>query len=54
MVKNLPASTGRLRRHRFNPWVEKIPWKRKWQYISVLLPGKLHGQRNLEDYSPVS
>ena len=27
-VKNLPASTGDLR-HRFDPWVGKIPWRRK-------------------------
>ena len=25
-VKNL-----QYRRHRFNPWVRKIPWRRKWQ-----------------------
>ena len=25
MIKNLPA----IRRPRFNPWVEKIPWKRE-------------------------
>ena len=21
----------RLKKHRFNPWVRKIPWGRKWQ-----------------------
>ena len=36
----------------FNPWVRKIPWKRKWQPTPVLLPGKSHGQRSLVDYSP--
>ena len=35
------------RRHRFNPWVGKIPWRRKWQPIPVFLPGKSHEQRNL-------
>ena len=25
----------------------KIPWRRKWQPISVFLPGKSHGQRSL-------
>ena len=40
------------KRCRFNPWVEKIPWRRKWQCTPVLLPGKLHGQRSLEGYSP--
>ena len=44
MVKNLPAmqETG------FNPWVEKIPWSRKWQPTPVFLPGIFHGKRSLE------
>ena len=33
------------------PWVEKIPWRRKWQTTPVFLPGKFHGQRSLADYS---
>ena len=33
-------------------WVGKIPWSRKWQPTSVFLPGKFHGQRSLEGYSP--
>ena len=40
------------RRHRFNPLVWKIPWKREWQPTTVFLPGKSHGQRNLAGYSP--
>ena len=36
----------------FDPWVGKIPWRRKWQPILVLLPGKSHGQRSLVAYSP--
>ena len=39
-------------RHRFNPWVWKIPWRRKWQPTPVFLPGKFHEQRNLVGYSP--
>ena len=31
----------------FNPWVETIPWRRKWQPTPVYLPGKYHGQRSL-------
>ena len=31
----------------FDPWVRKIPWSRKWQFTSVFLPGKSHGQRSL-------
>ena len=25
---------------KFNPWVRKIPWRRKWQPTRVFLPGK--------------
>ena len=37
----------RPNRHRFDSWVRKIPWSRKWQPIPVCLPGKFHGQRSL-------
>ena len=41
MVKNLPANGDRRqRRLKFDLWVEKIPWKRKWQPTAVFLPGK--------------
>ena len=40
------------RRLRFNPWVEKIPWSRKWQPTAVFLPGEFQGQRSLVGYSP--
>ena len=36
----------------FDPWVRKIPWRRKWQPTPVFLPGKSHGQRSLVGYSP--
>ena len=36
----------------FDPWVGKIPWRRKWQPTPVLLPGESHGRRNLMGYSP--
>ena len=32
------------RRHKFNPWVGKIPWKKKWRPTPVFLTGKSHGQ----------
>ena len=35
----------------FNPWVGKIPWRRKWQPTPILLPGKSHGWRSLAGYS---
>ena len=31
-------------RPRFDPWVGKIPWRRKWLPVPVFLPGKSHGQ----------
>ena len=31
----------------FDPWVGKIPWRRKWQPPPVSLPGKCRGQRSL-------
>ena len=40
-------SACQCRRHVFNPWVGKIPWKRKWQSTPVSLPGKSHEQRSL-------
>ena len=40
------------KRRRFNPWVWKIPWSRKWQPTPICLPGKFHGQRSLVGYSP--
>ena len=42
----------RHKRHRFDPWVRKIPWRRAWLPTSVLLPGEFHGQRSLVGYSP--
>ena len=32
----------RLKRHGFNPWVGKIPWRRAWQPTPVFLPGESH------------
>ena len=53
VVKNLPANAGvGAKRHGFNPWVRKIPWRRKWQPTPVFLLGKFHGQRSLAGYSP--
>ena len=40
-------SACQRRRPGFNPWVGKIPWRRKWQPTPVFLPGKFHGQRGL-------
>ena len=51
-------STCQCRRHRFSPWakfnlwVRNIPWRRKWQFTPVFLPGKYHGQRRLTGCTP--
>ena len=37
-----------------DPWVRKIPLRRKWQPTPVCLPGKSREQRSLADYSPWS
>ena len=50
-VKNLPANAGDIRQG-FDPWVGKIPWRRKWQPTPVFLPGESHGHRSLAGYSP--
>ena len=47
VVKNLPADAGDARDLGFNPWVRRIPWRRKWHPTPVFLPGESHGQRNL-------
>ena len=35
------------KRCRFDPWVGKIPWRRKWQPTPVFLPGESHGRRSV-------
>ena len=42
------------RRQGFDPWVGKIPWRRKWHPTPVFLPGKSRGQRSLVGFSPWS
>ena len=49
---NSKESTCQCWRCRFNSWVNKIPWRRKWQSTSVFLPEKRHGQRRLVGYRP--
>ena len=36
----------------FDPWVRKIPWRRKWKPTPSFLPREFHGQRSLVGYSP--
>ena len=48
LVRNLPT----VQETWFNPWLRKIPWRRKWQPTPVSLPGEARGQRSLVGYSP--
>ena len=50
MGKESACQWRRRGRCRFDPWVEKIPWRRKWQLTPVFLPGKSQGQRRLAGY----
>ena len=40
------------KRDGLDPWVGKIPCRRKWQPTPVLLPGEAHGQRSLVGCTP--
>ena len=52
-VSSGEKSSCLCRRLMFDPLVEKIPWRRKWQPTPVFLLGKSHGQRSLVGYSPL-
>ena len=54
MVKESAYQCRRLKRRGFNPCVEKILWRRKWQPTPVFLPRECHGQKSLAGYSPWS
>ena len=45
-------SACQFRRHEFDLWIWKIPWRRKWQPTPAFLPGKFHGQRSMVGCSP--
>ena len=52
MLQIITAASGKesicpcrsCKRCRFDPWVGKIPWRKKWQPTPVFLPGKSHRQ----------
>ena len=53
MIKNLAGNEcRRCKRCGLDPWVGKIPWKRKWQRTPVSFPGKSHGHRSLVGCNP--
>ena len=43
--KKIHLQCRRHKRHRFDPWIGKIPWRRKWQPTPVFL-------KSLVGYSP--
>jgi len=45
-------SACQCRRCCFDPWVGKIPWRRKWQPTPVFLLGESHRQRSLVGNGP--
>ena len=47
VVKESACQCWRCSRHKFNPWIRKILWRRKWQPTPVFLPGESYGQRSL-------
>ena len=42
----------RHKRHRFDPCVRKMPWRRAWQPSPGFLPGESHEQKSLAGYGP--
>ena len=50
--KESTCQSRRHRRHRFNLWIRKLLWRKKWQSTPVFLPRESHGQRSLAGYSP--
>ena len=50
--KELAYQCSRPKGWEFDPWVRKIPCRRKWQSTPVFLPGISCVQRNLAGYSP--
>ena len=48
MIKNLLV----MQETRLDPWVQNIPWRRKWLPTPLFLPGEFQGQRCLMGYNP--
>ena len=52
--KKSTCQCRRCKGYKFDPWVGKILWRRKWQPPPAFLPGKFYGQKSLVGYSPWS
>ena len=44
-------SCVQCRKHWFDPWIGKIPWRRGWHPTPIILPGESPGQKSLAGYS---
>ena len=51
LVAHQERTCLQCRRCGLNPWVRKIPWRKKWQLTPVFMPGKSYCQRSLVGYS---
>ena len=52
--KEATCQCRRCKRHGFDSWIGKIPWRRKWQPSPVFLCGKFCAEWSLVGYSPWS
>ena len=50
--KESACQCRRRKKYGFDPWIRKIPWRRKWQATPVFLPEESQVQRRLAGYSP--
>ena len=48
MIRSIKEAQTVKIRSGFDPWVGKVPWRRKWQPTPIFLPREFHGQRSLE------
>ena len=49
--KETACQCRKRKRLRFDSWVGKMPWRRKWHLIAVFLPAESHGQKSMEGYT---
>ena len=52
VLKKKKKTWLQCKRPGFDPWVRKIPWRKRWLNTKVLLPEEFHGLRSLAGYSP--
>ena len=52
VAQQVKTPTGIQENSRFDSWVRKMPWRRKWQHTPVFLPREVYGQKSAVGYSP--